>query len=48
MAHEIVILTPEPENAAVWLTENLFFAPAGENTLQNGSCTVRLQKGTPS
>lgn len=47
MAHEIVILTPEPETAAVWLTDNLFFAPAGENTLHNGSCTVRLQKGTP-
>lgn len=47
MAHEIVILTPEPETAAAWLTDNLFFAPAGENTLHNGSCTVRLQKGTP-
>ena len=46
MAHEIVILTPEPENAAVWLTENLFFAPAGENTLHNGSCTVRLPRNS--
>lgn len=47
MAYEIVILTPAPENAAVWLADNLFFTPTGANTLQNGSCTIRLQEGTP-
>lgn len=47
MAYEIVILTPAPENAAAWLIDNLFFIPMGPNTLQNGSCTLRLQKVTP-
>lgn len=40
-----VFCLPDPEQAARWLCDNLFFTPAGPGAVRCGSCVVYLRSG---
>lgn len=44
--NSLVIRVAEPEAAAAWMVDNLFFQPAGEpNTVVNGTCRMTFESG---